>query len=774
MNHSTLIASSFALLLQATFAEQPAQKSPEIVTTPGGQWSPQWQGSPHRIYFAQKSPNLKAWTYVPEIRFGPAPHQLANTPLDQQDFFRLQYYDDGNVADLEGAKRADLDRDALSNWDEITAYLTDPDNPDSDNDTLPDGWEVAHGINPLDNGTINPRNGPNARFPGTIITNRGALTAGVQAVNGASLSDLDADGLANALDASPTENKIDWPKSTLPRYVVMDLNMRSLGSVPAGSSTPIIRAVLNNAGQIVREPELTLAERTPHFWNGTNFPPTWTSLPDFAPGTGESITLSQNANLSLKDDGTMYKAALLTQTFSSAPTRSHNISLTWASASSAPTIFGTYPNQSSITRIVTARFSQNSVAERTLDNNQTILSSFITAPNLNLNTSSFQSPTLEGFNTFSYAPNITRTGKVLINRNNTFTVHNQLTPPGSVIALTTDPKGRELITTINPLDSTASSTSVFRSGRWETMPMPVIIDMNAAGLAIVAPGDKLWINGATILLNQLFAETPWTEFKAEQINAKGQILCSAKLKTSSEYKAVLLNPLEFVTPAGDPVSQPQDSGRGQNEFTFSSAKPGVLEVTLEVNLQGAGGMSSTLKNKFNFEVDPIGDSNIQWNSANPNGKPTFNGNLATARVKYTNLPKKSADFGKKLARLRYEGIELSNQSFEVFFAKSASNYPNAGSSKTPNWFQYWREGNVCGIPQDAIFDGTDDFIYGYVYPGFDTKLRLGNLAAATNSGPEEYISNITVPGSSPPRSYGRLTVTGKGRGHPMRSRDSPA
>ncbi len=46
----------------------------------------------------------------------------------------------------------DSDGDGLSDKLEETQYGTDPDDPDTDNDGLSDGWEVQHGLNPLDNG----------------------------------------------------------------------------------------------------------------------------------------------------------------------------------------------------------------------------------------------------------------------------------------------------------------------------------------------------------------------------------------------------------------------------------------------------------------------------------------------------------------------------------------------------------------------------------------------------------------------------------------------
>ena len=46
----------------------------------------------------------------------------------------------------------DTDGDGLSDKLEETQYGTNPQDPDTDGDGMSDGWEVAHGLNPLDNG----------------------------------------------------------------------------------------------------------------------------------------------------------------------------------------------------------------------------------------------------------------------------------------------------------------------------------------------------------------------------------------------------------------------------------------------------------------------------------------------------------------------------------------------------------------------------------------------------------------------------------------------
>ena len=46
----------------------------------------------------------------------------------------------------------DLDGDGLADFLEVTQYGTDPELIDTDFDGMSDGWEVANGLNPLDNG----------------------------------------------------------------------------------------------------------------------------------------------------------------------------------------------------------------------------------------------------------------------------------------------------------------------------------------------------------------------------------------------------------------------------------------------------------------------------------------------------------------------------------------------------------------------------------------------------------------------------------------------
>merc|ERR1739841_240613 len=89
---------------------------------------------------------------------------------------------------------ADWDGDGLTNAEE-TAEGTDPTNPDTDNDGLPDGWEVAYGLNP------NSASDANADPDGDGLTNSQEYAAGTNPNS----ADTDGDGTNDAQDAFPND-----------------------------------------------------------------------------------------------------------------------------------------------------------------------------------------------------------------------------------------------------------------------------------------------------------------------------------------------------------------------------------------------------------------------------------------------------------------------------------------------------------------------------------------------------------------------------------------
>lgn len=220
----------------------------------------------------------------------------------------------------------------------------------------------------------------------------------------------------------------------------------------------------------------------------------------------------------------------------------------------------------------------------------------------------------------------------------------------------------------------------------------------------------------------------------------------------SDICVVRVTKVELVTPSGDPVGAPSDSGDGQNEFTYSTAMPGVLTMNLKARVTPASAARG-IANACVFGVESIGDSVMSWRDANPAGCAKASDGTLIATVTFTGLPKNNSDFGRKTASITFGGILCDEKSYEVFFPKNAKNHP-LGQADSPNWFYYWKQGDVCGIPLKCIY--ADDASYGYVIPGKDTILRLGPDAPTTNTGPENYEAGRD--------GYGAITVTGSGKG----------
>jgi len=200
-------------------------------------------------------------------------------------------------------------------------------------------------------------------------------------------------------------------------------------------------------------------------------------------------------------------------------------------------------------------------------------------------------------------------------------------------------------------------------------------------------------------------------------------------------KAATITSVAFITPAGDPVQFPVDGGDGSgnvpdgaNEFTFSSAANGVLTLKLKAKMPGASTFSN-IQNRFKFEVDAIGSSTMAWNAANPGGKPTISGDFLTATITFTGLPQSNLDFGKKKARMLFDGSKLAEKEFEVFFPKTATNHPG-GQSGSPNWYHYWaitmaNKAGSTGVAYESNFSGRCH------YELVENKIYLGDGAATT-------------------------------------------
>ena len=203
--------------------------------------------------------------------------------------------------------------------------------------------------------------------------------------------------------------------------------------------------------------------------------------------------------------------------------------------------------------------------------------------------------------------------------------------------------------------------------------------------------------------------------------------------------------IRLVTPAGDPVSSPIDSGDGQNEFTYSGGDPGVLTMNLKA-VASPKGMALRVKDQCAFTVGAIGDSKMAWGEGNPGGVPAVDGDSLVAKVTFTGLPEHNSDFGKKKAAISYRGEKFAERGYEVFFPKFAKNHPDCATcSGCSNWFYYWREGDVCSIPKDALWsvaEGIRNRTMGWCAHG---TIYLTDLAANENDRSAEFASSFTIP-----------------------------
>jgi len=166
---------------------------------------------------------------------------------------------------------------------------------------------------------------------------------------------------------------------------------------------------------------------------------------------------------------------------------------------------------------------------------------------------------------------------------------------------------------------------------------------------------------------------------------------------------------EFVTPRGNPlVREEMNDGTGgslagKNQYTYNAESPGRVVMVLQAKVTSAP--PAAMAGDFRFEADPIPGSVMEWNKAHPGGRPSVGTDGAlTAVAFFTGLPSQNQHFGLKEARLFYNNAQVASAQYAVYFPKYATNRPSCPTcSGCYNWFYYWREGEVCGIPADSMF-----------------------------------------------------------------------
>lgn len=144
------------LALASTARGLDPQSQAELLPGVNDTWNLRWWGVTGRSYFLQASDDLQTWHFAPLIEGGNDEIIEYETGALGERYFTRVVYTDQTAPDLDAA---DFDGDNLSNLAEITEHHTHPLIADSDHDGLTDDWEIGHGFDPNDDGTVNPING---------------------------------------------------------------------------------------------------------------------------------------------------------------------------------------------------------------------------------------------------------------------------------------------------------------------------------------------------------------------------------------------------------------------------------------------------------------------------------------------------------------------------------------------------------------------------------------------------------------------------------------
>jgi hypothetical protein len=216
LRHLTAALLCVLVPAQPGIAQQMTQDA-EVVIMPTGDALLHWFAHEGRTYFLQSSdPNdhLGTWVWSDLIDSGHdhvISHEVGGTA--DKGFFRLHYTD---TPPPPGVTLEDWDADGDGLPNALELFLqTNPLNPDTSGDGIPDGWAHAHGLNPADHNA-------DGLFQGGPATNLQAYQQGVQANPTSTIDDHDGDGVDNEYDAVPDDIEINWEKTSEVRYVWLE------------------------------------------------------------------------------------------------------------------------------------------------------------------------------------------------------------------------------------------------------------------------------------------------------------------------------------------------------------------------------------------------------------------------------------------------------------------------------------------------------------------------------------------------------------------------
>lgn len=228
---------------------------------------------------------------------------------------------------------------------------------------------------------------------------------------------------------------------------------------------------------------------------------------------------------------------------------------------------------------------------------------------------------------------------------------------------------------------------------------------------------------------------------------------------------IIVFDLDLITPAGnadnDPELLPIDGGvgtgivmDGANEFTFSTASPGVLNVPFKAKLLPAGLDRNKLLSKVQFYISDVGQPPT-WVGTNSDGMASIGPDADTyvAGARWTGLPSANSSFGKKTAQVKIVGLNArESKSLEVFYPGLTKNHPESASNAVPNWFFYYKQDAGGGSFQYDSAPGARSS----AEPGLgEIYIKIGDYVY--DGGGSYYTTTIN--------SYGRLRLSGESAQH---------
>ena len=220
----------------------------------------------------------------------------------------------------------------------------------------------------------------------------------------------------------------------------------------------------------------------------------------------------------------------------------------------------------------------------------------------------------------------------------------------------------------------------------------------------------------------------------------------------------------FLTPGGDPAVEPSENiGFGQNQFTYTSEAVGKIRIILIAQVQPPEA-SKLIAAKCQFKVGAIGSASQEWLFPCVDGIAAGERDgLLTATAEFIGLPYHNDDFGTKMAELWYDGTLVASNKYQVFYPKNAANRPgvlvyiNGDVPTDPNWFYYNKEGGVCGISQNCVYDPNANYLG--MADVTNSVIYLGPSAARHSPPPGK---RYTFTSANP--FYGSIIAGGNGTG----------